>query len=148
MKKAVIITVSAIFLIIACFLASIPIVNNIFAKQIADKLAAMPLPEKTRIAERKSIAAKLWGNGNGMDYFGALLIESELTEEQLEVFYAESGTDCRVEKQCSQSIEVTDHGSYSFKTEINSDNFYIIYALGGCDSPIKEIYAELDLRGH
>lgn len=148
MKKAIIITVSAIFLMIAGFLASVPILNDIFAGQVADRLAAMPLPERTRVAEKKSIAAKLWSNGNGMDYFGALLIESELTEEQLEAFYAESGIDCRVARQTSQSIEVTDHGRHSFKTEINSDDFYIVYALGSCDSALKEIYAELDLRGH
>lgn len=148
MKKAIIITVSAIFLMIAGFLASVPILNDIFAGQVADRLAAMPLPERTRVAEKKSIAAKLWGNGNGMDYFGALLIESELTEDQLEAFYAESGIDCHVARQISQSIEVTDHGSHSFKTKIDSDDFYIVYALGSRDSVLKEIYAELDLRGH
>lgn len=149
MKKAVVIIVSAVVLLSIAFCVSIPIVNDLHAKKVADELGALPLPENTRIAEKKSIAAKLWGNGNGMQYMGALLIESELTLEELEAFYSENGTEyCSVSRQTGKEITVTDHGRYGFKTEINSDNYYIVYALGEHDNFMIRLYSELDLRGH
>lgn len=143
MKKIAFIGFSAVLLVIVGFCASVPVVNDLHAKSVADGLAALPLPENTRIAEKKSIADKLWGNGNGMQYFGALLLESELPLEELQAGYP----DCEVRKQSGQRIEVTDHGNCAFKTEVNSDGYYIVYALGDCDSPLIELYAELDLRG-
>lgn len=149
MKKAVIIAISVVVLLGVCFCVSVPVVNDLFARRVADELEALPLPENTRIVEKKSIAAKLWGNGNGMQYMGALLIESGLSLEELEAFYSENGTEyCSVSRQTGKEITVTEHGKYDFKTEINSDNYYIVYALGKHDSAIKRLYAELDLRGH
>ncbi len=142
MKKTVLIILSAAAVLIIGFAVSVPVVNGLHAKNVADGLAALPLPENTRIAEQKSIAAKLWGSGNGMDYFGALLLESGLSLEELQAHYVGNV----VRKQSGQHIEVTEHGNYAFKTEVSSDGYYIVYALGGCDCPLIELYAELDLR--
>lgn len=148
-NKAVLIIVSAVVLLNIAFCVSIPVVNDLHAKKVADELSALPLPENTRIAEKMSAAAKLWGNGNGMQYMGAMLIESALPLEELEAFYSENGPDyCGVSRQTGKEITVTDHGRYGFKTEINSDNYYIVYALGKHDSFIIQLYSELDLRGH
>lgn len=148
-NKAALIIISAVVLTAVCFCVSIPVVNDLHAKRVADGLSALPLPENTRIAEKKSIAAKLWGNGNGMQYMGALLIESGLTLEELKEFYSESGIEfCSVSRQTGKKITVVEHGNYGFKAEINSDDFYIVYALGKCDNFIIQLYAELDLRGH
>lgn len=147
MKKAVLITVFAaalIIVVIAGFCISVPIVNDLHAKKVADSLAALPLPENTRIVEQKSIAAKLTGNGNGMQYMGALLLESGLSAEELQAHYA----DCYVQKQNGQRIEAAEHGRYSFRSSVNSDEYYIVYAFGGCDSALIELYSQLDLRGH
>lgn len=148
-NKVVLIIVSAVVLLNVAFCVSIPIVNDLHAKQVADELSALPLPESTRIAEKKSVAAKLWGNGNGMQYMGALLIESGLTLEELEAFYSENGPEyCSVSRQTGKEITVTDLGKYGFNTEISSDNYYIVYALGKHDNFIIQLYSELDLRGH
>lgn len=148
-NKVVLIIVSAVVLLSIAFCVSIPVVNDLHARKVADELSALPLPENTRIAEKMSIAAKLWGNGNGMQYMGALLIESALSLEELEAFYSESGAKyCYVRKQSGKEITVTDHGKYGFKTEISSDNYYIVYALGKHDNFIIQLYSELDLRGH
>ncbi len=144
MKKISLLIVLAAVLLVTAFCVSISAVNDLHAKKVADGLAALPLPENTRIAEQKSIADKLWGSGNGMDYFGALLLESELSLEELQAHYADSV----VKKQSGQRIEVIEHGNYVFKTEVSSDGYYIVYALGGRNSPLIELYAELDLRGH
>ena len=147
-NKVGLIIVSAVVLLGHAFCVSIPVVNDLHAKKVADELSALPLPENTRIAEKKSIAAKLWGNGNGMQYMGALLIESTLPLEELEKFYSERVEYCSVDRQVGQEITVVDHGNYSFNTEINSDNYYIVYALGKDDDFIIQLYSELDLRGH
>lgn len=148
-NKAALIIISAVVILCAAFCVSIPVVNDLYAKRVADELSALPLPENTRIAEKTSAAGKLWGNGNGMQYMGALLIESGLTLEELEAFYSENGPEyCSVSRQSGKEITVTEHGKLGFKTEINSDNYYIVYALGKCDSFIIQLYAEFDLRGH
>lgn len=147
-NKAALIIISAVVFIAVCFCVSVPVVNDLHAKKVADGLSDLPLPENTRIAEKTSAAGKLWGNGNGMQYMGALLIESALSLEELETFYSESGTDCSVSRQSGKEITVTDHGKLGFKTEINSDNYYIVYASEKHDSFIIQLYSELDLRGH
>ena len=148
-NKAVLIIVLAVVLLGIAFCVSIPVVNDLHAKKVADELSALPLPENTRIAEKLSVADKLWGNGNGMQYMGALLIESELSLEELEAFYTENGPEfCSVSRQSGQEITVTDHGKYGFTTEINSDDYYIVYALGKDDNFLIQLYSELALRGH
>lgn len=147
-KKVILIIASAVVLLTVCFCVSIPIVNDMYAKRVADELSTLPLPENTRIAEKMSAAAKLWGNGNGMQYMGALLIESELPLDELEEFYSESTMQCRISRQDGKTITVTEHGNYGFNTEIDSDNYYIVYALGSDGSALRRLYAELDLRGH
>lgn len=148
-NKVVLIIVLAIVILCAAFCVSVPVVNDLHAKRVADELSALPLPENTRIAEKMSAAGKLWGNGNGMQYMGAILIESGLSLDELETFYSESGIEyCSVSRQGGKEITVTEHGKYSFNTEISSDDFYIVYALGKHDSSIIQLFSELDLRGH
>lgn len=147
--KAAVIIIASIVILSVIFCVSIPIVNDLHAKRVAEELSALPLPDNTRIIEKTSAAGKLWGNGNGMQYMGALLIESGLTLEELEKFYSQSGIEyCSVSPQSGKAITVTDHGKLAFKTEPDSDNYYIVYALGKHDNFIIQLYSELDLRGH
>lgn len=147
-KTALIITLTVVFIAV-CFCVSIPAVNDLHAKRVADELSALPLPENTRIIGRTSAAGKLWGSGNGMQYMGALLIESGLSLEELEAYYSESGMEyCSVSRQSGKEITVTEHGKYGFKTDADPDDHYIVYALGKHDSPVIQLYSELDLRGH
>ncbi len=147
--KAAVIIIASVVILIVIFCASIPIVNDLHAKRVADDLSALPLPENTRIIEKTSAAGKLWGNGNGMQYMGALLIESGLALEELEKFYSQSGIEyCSVSPQSGKEITITDHGKLGFKTEPDSDNYYIVYALGKHDNFIIRLYSELDMRGH
>ena len=59
-----------------------PIVNDNVAKKTADELVEIPLPNNTAFIESIYKAGKLVGNGNGMQYFGAILIKSELSVEE------------------------------------------------------------------
>ena len=104
--------------------------------------------EKTEYMESVSKAAKMTGNGNGMQYLGAILLESELSLAELEKYYAdyrEDEWDCMVESQEGQKVNCIEHGTLSFDTEMASDKkYYIVYSWG---SGI-ELFSDLDIRGH
>ena len=53
---------------------SIPLLNNYTANKVERASCEIPLPEETELIESLSQAGKLTGNGNGMQYFGAILI--------------------------------------------------------------------------
>ncbi len=141
------IVLGILFAGIAVFLLSVPIVNNNIASETARRVKEIELPEATEYIESFSKAGKLVGNGNGMQYLGGILIESELSLEDLESYYsqyAENEWECIVEKQTGKNIRFVEHGTVSLNGDIDGDNFYIVYSWGDGDS----IYSELDLRGH
>ena len=63
---------------------SIPLLNNYTAYKVERALCEIPLPEEAELIEPLSQAGKLTGNGNGMQYFGAILIRSDLYLEELD----------------------------------------------------------------
>lgn len=133
---------SAILFRILC-----PIVNDISAKHIIADIESVPLPQDTQVAEQFSQAGKLVGNGNGMQFFGAILIESELSLEDLDKHYSlyrETPWDYIVEVQDTQSVDVIEHGTFSFETDVSNGKFYIVYSWGNGISPFQDF----DLRGH
>ena len=68
---------------------SISFINNNIAYKVEKELCETPLPEKTELIESISRAGKLTGNGNGMQYFGAILIQSELSLKELDDYYSD-----------------------------------------------------------
>ena len=80
MKKASIPVLAVVVLLIG-FVVSIPLVNDFSAKRVEKQLLEISLPDHTQMVESLSKAGKLVGNGNGMQYFGAVLIRSEQTLE-------------------------------------------------------------------
>ena len=103
--------------------------------------------EKTELIESISRAGKLTGNGNGMQYFGAILIQSELSLKELDDYYSDHRSnewEYLVEIQEGQSIDVIDHETLNFGKEINDAGYYIVYSWESENSLLKE----LDIRGH
>ena len=142
MKRMILVLIVVIF---AGFVLSIPLVNNSSAKKIEKQLVEIDLPDNTEIVESLSKAGKLVGNGNGMQYFGAMLIRSEKTLDELTVYYSQNNTNICVKEQKTQIIQCVEHGELSFKTHITDDeDCYIVYLFGSGISP----FAELDIRGH
>lgn len=142
-KRIGIVAVLALLL----FLVSIPIQNDRQAVAIAKDLRQIPLPEKTEYIERVSRAGKLTGNGNGMQYLGAILLKSELSLEQLSAYYdtyAEYEWEYMVERQHGQELQMVEHDIVSFDTEITGDTYYVVYSWGEGDG----FFSHLDLRGH
>ncbi len=131
-----------VFVTIIC-----PINNNFKAKEIVDEMKALQLPEDTQFVEGYSNAGKLCGNGNGMQYFGALLVKSELSLEELKDYYSQydANDTCNVvEHQIGSEIKQIENQMCSFETDVVGDNFYIIYTWGDYNG----ISSEFDLRGN
>ena len=138
------IVVTAI-IILACLsiYIVIPVANNIVAPNLANDIKKLPLPENTEITASISIARKLTGNGNGMQYFGAILIKSELSLEQLQAHYAHYS----VEPQTEEYISHFHNGQYKFnflkEPALPLINHYIVYAWGDANA----FLVEFDIRG-
>ncbi len=147
MKKLLAAVVLIPVLTFVCILIVAPIVNDSISGSTAKELAARPLPENTELIESVSKAGKLVGCGNGMQYFGAILIKSGLSLTELREYYnsfAGSGREYIVENQSAGDIKVIEHALISFKTDIDGDNYYIVYTWGDNQT----IFHEFDLRGH
>ena len=146
MKKLKLVGILATVVLIGGVI-SIPLINNHTAYKVEKALCEIPLPEETELIESLSQAGKLTGNGNGMQYFGAILIRSDLPLEELDAYYSGDRSnewECLVETQEGQTIEVIDHGILQFSEEIKYNGYYIVYSLGSGNSLLEE----LDIRGH
>lgn len=137
----------AIIVLLSFGSLSVLVVNNYTARQVEKNLQELPLPEQTVLVDSISKAGKLTGNGNGMQYFGAVLIKSELSIEELETYYAtyrDNEWECIVDVQEGQSIGVIDHEILQFSEKVGDSGYCIVYSWG---SGI-ELFEELDIRGH
>lgn len=133
--------------LIAGVLILAPVGNDLAAKRTAEELRALPLPEGTELVETAYAAGKLMGSGNGMQYFGAVLLRSGLSLGELKAYYANyAGPDWEwcVEPQEGQAIRVIEHGSLSFDADVSGGGFFILYSWGGAPG----FFSEFDLRGH
>lgn len=132
---------------IVVLLFAAPFVNDRVAEKTVEELAELPLPENTKYIESVCEAGKLIGCGNGMQYFGAILIQSELSQEELETYYsnfAEHDWECVVENQVGAEIRIAGEGVTFFSTDVEGDNYYIVYSWGDNDT----IFDDFDIRGH
>ena len=143
MKKTKIAGICLIVLILAAFV-SVSVYNNYCAYNVEKMLCETPLPEQTELIEAISKAGKLTGNGNGMQYFGAILIKSELSLEELDAYYSEYRSNEWEYLVEGQSVEMLEHGGLQFSEEIKGNSYYIVYSWGSGNSLLKE----LDIRGH
>lgn len=125
---------------------SVPLINNHIAGQVETELCETPLPEGTELIESLSKAGKLNGNGNGMQYFGGILISSNLSLEELNDYYSDyrsSDWEYLVEVQEGQRVRAIEHGGVYFSEEIQGSGYYIVYSWGSGN----DLLEELDIRG-
>ena len=125
MKKSIKIITITIIILLVIFIISIPFVNDYTAANISKKIEKIALPDDTTYIESISRAGKMVGNGNGMQYYGAIRIESELTIDEIEEYYS-------------------DRSDFEIEVEEQDDNTYLVYSWG---QGIK-LFNILDIRGH
>lgn len=144
------ITMVFVAAVLLLFSVGIPIVNNAIALGVEKDLKSLPLPEKTEFIESTSKAGKLVGNGNGMQYFGAILIKSDLSPEELDVYYQPYRTgqfDCLIAGQSDNNILVIEHGDLAFRYDEYGVGCYIVYTWGNAPDWLQG-WLDTDLRGH
>ena len=78
--KKIIICVFLIFIGIVGMYLYVNISNDEIAQKLEKWLLSTDLPDNTEIIDSISISGKLVGNGNGMQYFGAILIKTDLSK--------------------------------------------------------------------
>jgi hypothetical protein len=127
---------------------SIPIVNDVAASDVERRLLDLPVPEGAERIDSMAQAGRIVGNGNGMQYVGALLIRSGDSEAALQRFYSAQ------ERAAELSITVTPaddleregfHGARGFLAHSGERGTFVVHAWG--EAP-GQIFEDLDLRGH
>ncbi len=128
----------------------VPIANNAIAIQDAKALQSLALPAETTVLESTSAAGRFTHTAGHVQYFSAMLIQSELSLEELRAHYAQYTKDLlasyRVEQQTEQEISVLDNASLSFRQAVEGDGYYIVYVLrtGGNSA---QWWLDMDVRG-
>ena len=148
-NKTIIIILVTIIAFIGIILF-INIQNDLIANNTKKELINTQLPNDTKIIDSISVAGKLTGNGNGMQYFGAILIKTDMSKEELESYYKDYRKDdwsFLVSKYDNNKIEQIEHGDYKFKkyNESDKEKYFIVYSWG---SSKNSFVSEFDLRGH
>ena len=131
--------------LLIAFAAVIPIVNNAIALGVENQLKKLPLPPDTELIESTSRAAKIVGSGNGMQYFGAILVKSDLPYDALQAHYEQH--DCVVQAQLSSEIEWANSNAPSFQHKDYDGPYFIVYRWGSAPAWLRDLL-DTDLRGH
>lgn len=123
------------------FVISIPLVNDFCAAQVEKRLISLPLPEDTAVIESLHRAGKLAGNGNGMQFLGAVLVRSELPMDVLSDHYPH----CDIRVYDGGTLPFINHASLAFNAQLEPDAcYYVIYDWGNGIN----LFEMLDIRGH
>lgn len=159
-KRVFVIILIVVLLIIVSPVAAyfgIIFTNNGIAKHVEKKLKDYPLPEDTVFLDSVSIAGKLIGNGNGMQYMGSILVVSDLSEEELYTYYSQSFDYIEVRKQESQRIDfINSDYSRKYSFELFGDPDHHTHYSVTCWGAPKDVgfgewmtvLLDMDLRGH
>lgn len=143
-------TVPAIVLILAAVIVVPQIVvqarNDAAAHDVETALLDAPLPAGAELVDSMSVAGKLSGNGNGMQYLGVLLIRSDQTLDELETFYGTQSLDNApsIEVATPESLDGL-HNTPGFLGETGEPGTFIVYAWGNDPG---WLFSDFDLRGH
>lgn len=152
--KRIIVTLLIIIALLPFVLyAGIFIANNIIADNVEKDLVAYQLPASTKLVDSISIAGKLTGNGNGMQYMGSILVETNLSEQELKEHYGLKDKYVQIRKQDTAKIDFLNSGAYSFSgfVEDKKESYYSITCWADKRAKYGELVSELldfDIRGH
>lgn len=141
--------IGAILIILLLFCLSIPLLNDLTAWRVKRELERCPLPAGATLCASLSQAGKLTGCGNGMQYFGAILLRSDQSLEALDAYYAARRQDpwsFIVEKQTGLRVRAAEYMDLSFAAALDDTAaYYIVYSWGSVDNGLLVYF---DLRGH
>ena len=140
-RRPLLLLAGALGCALVAVLISVPFVNDAAARQVERELLALPVPEHTQVLDSASEAGRFAGAGNGMEYLGAVLIKSALSQKDIEGHYSGSAA---VLAPGDDEGRLSSWATQRFP-EATVHNTYIIYAFGEAPS---EFHRQIDLRGH
>lgn len=124
---------------------TITLVNDATARSVESQLRALPLPEGAELLESTSHAAKLVGNGNGMQYLGALQIRSDENVVDLRTYYNAQTTADNLNIMVAPSGSLDDfHRASGFLRDPAEAGVFVVYAWG---DGLGGLFERWDLRG-
>ena len=155
-------------LVILCAVILVPVLFNVVIMRVNDGIAdsmekeilACPLPEHTELLDSISIAAKVYGSGNGMQYNSCILVRSELDEEELANHYEKyvQGFKERFGMKPWLIVEhmetpvIFEYQDYCFDNwQPGEENYRVFIYIGstvGYEETLGEALLNMDLRGH
>ena len=124
-------------------------VNDALTVKTVEIFEEIPLPKESEYIETTTFIGRVSGTGNGADLFVAMLIESELSEDELMEYYSkysygEEKGRYFVTKQSGQKIENIYGGDVYFEHNLKENKKYFqVYVLGKTVSP----FSWFDIRG-
>lgn len=135
------------------FYSTISIINNCIATNIEKELVEVELPDNTQLSDSISIAEKIFGNGNGMQYFGAILISSDLSLEELTEYYKSIDESFSVEKK-EDNFVISELYDHKFSNFDNNKTNYMVWRIEYNSTRISETgnafyeFLDWDIRAH
>ena len=152
LKRALILTLCYNILKVVCVIGVlVPLHNSYIANEVEVSLLEAPLPENTEYIESLNASGQLLNNDGDINFFGGMLIKSELSEDELNEYYAkirENHNDYLIESQDTSEISVIENGDYSFEHLENVsdfDNYYLVYSWGS-DESVLQTFNKFDFR--
>lgn len=149
-----------IFLILVIVVFALPIIsyigivvtNNSIANKIENDLVSYELPTNTKFVDSVAAAAKLTGSGNGMQYIGAILVDSDLSKEELKEHYSSEFDYIEVNEQETVNLDFIQNVSFDADIESGDKTYYSIICW---DDERREMFGDFiselldfDIRGH
>ena len=151
-KRIFIILLIAIFILPVISYIGIVITNNSIADKIEKDLVSYELPTSTKLIDSVSVATKLTGNGNGMQYMGAILVDSDLSKEELKEHYSSEFDYIEVKEQETVNLDFIQSVSFDADIKLGDKTYYSIICWDDNRSEMfGDFISELldfDIRGH
>ena len=151
-KRIFILLLIVMFVLPIISYAGIVVTNNSIADKIEKDLASYELPTNTKLLDSVSVAAKLTGNGNGMQYMGAILVDSDLSKEKLKEHYSSEFDYIEVHEQETVNLDFIQNVSFNADIAPGDQTYYSIICW---DDDRREMFGDFiselldfDIRGH
>lgn len=101
---------------------------------------------KSDIIETKSVYGKLNGNGNGINYFGAVLIRKESIDDMDALIAKLDGqfeiVECCIQKKSEITSKYLEHRKLEYDTDVKEENGYISIAFFNSKHPDSDFWDE------
>ncbi len=151
-KRILIVLLIVIFVLPIVSYIGIVVTNNSIAEKIEKHLVSYELPTNTKLVDSISVAGKLTGSGNGMQYMGAILVDSDLSKDALEEYYSSKFDYIEVNEQKTVNLDFIQNVSFNADIESGDTTYYSIICWDGDRRAMfGDFISELldfDIRGH